>query len=478
MRNVVVFIAFILLSCVQAFSQEKWDLRKCVDYAVANNISVQQSEVQEKLSELIYAQSKDGRWPSANLQGSGGEQFGRSVDPTTNQFTTQAITFLNMGLQSGVTLFNFFSIKNTIAANKLTLAANKAQTNKVRNDISLNVAAAYLQALLSSEQERIAVIQVAQTMEQLGATRKRVDAGVLPELNAAELEAQLATDSASLIGAQSQFQLNLLTLKALLNLDAGYKFEIATPVAELIPVTPISELDPESVFAAAVQTQPLQLANELRFQAAKKNTAAARGQMYPSISAFGNLNSSYSSAFKTINVGAPTTVFEPSLLYVPVGGVNYPVYTPNFQYPGVKDANVFRQFDQNFRQSIGLGISVPIFNGNQARTQWKRAKLNEFNQRLQMQADSQTLKQDIYTAWQNATSALQTLNSRRKIVETAEKSYDLGNKRYEIGLLPTLDLIILQSNLQRARLDMASARYDYIFRLKVLEFYKGSGLRL
>lgn len=476
MRNLVLTIAIAWLYTAPALCQEKWDLRRCVDYAIANNISVQQSKVQERLSELIYLQSKDARWPTANIQGSGGEQFGRSVDPTTNQFTTQAISFVNMGLQSGVTLFNFFSIKNTIEANKLTVAANKAQTDKIRNDISLNVAASYLQAVLSFEKSSIAEVQVSQTKQQLFATRKRVDAGALPELNAAELESQLAVDSSALITAQSQYQLNLLSLKALLNLDAAVPFDIETPPAELIPVMPISELDPAVVFSAAVKTQPLQLANELRLKAAQKNTAAAKGQMYPSIGAFGNLNSSFSSAQKFINVGTPTIVYEPSLLYVPVNGTNVPVYTPNQKYPSVQDANVFRQFDRNFRQSFGLSLNVPIFNGNQARTQWQRAKMNEVNQSLQMQADTQTLKQDIYQAYQNAWSALQTFNSRKKVVETAEKSYDLGRKRYDIGLLPTLDLITLQTNLQRAKLDMASSQYDYIFRLKVLEFYKENGL--
>ncbi|MES2648749.1 MAG: TolC family protein [Bacteroidota bacterium] len=478
MRKVLLAITIGWLFTVPAFAQEKWDLRRCVDYAVANNISVQQSKVQERLSELIYLQSKDSRWPTANLQGNGGEQFGRSVDPTTNQFTTQAISFLNMGLQSGVTLFNFFSIKNTIEANKLTVAANKAQTDKVRGDISLNVSAGYLQALLSFEQAKIAEVQVAQTKEQLFATRKRVDAGSLPELNAAELEAQLSTDTATLITAQSQYQLNLLSLKALLNLDAAAPFDIVTPPAELIPVMPLTDLDPAIVFSEAVKTQPLQLANELRVKAAQKNTAVARGQMYPTLGAFGNLNSSYSSAQKTINVGTPEISYLPSSLYVPFNGTNFPVYTPSQKYPGVQDANVFRQFDRNFRQSFGVSLNVPIFNGHQARTQWQRAKLNEVNLGLQSLADSQTLKQDVYQAYQNATSALQTFNSRTKAVETAEKSYNLGKKRYDIGLLPTLDLITLQSNLQRAKLNVVSSQYDYIFRLKVLEFYKYNSIKL
>jgi outer membrane protein len=478
MRKLLLAIAIGWLLVLPAFSQEKWDLRRCVDYALANNISIQQTKVQERLNELIYLQSRDARWPTANLQGSGGDQFGRSVDPTTNQFTTQAITFLNLGLQSNVTLFNFFSQKYTIEANKLTTEAARAQTDKVRNDISLNVSAAYLQALLTNEQVSVAEVQVAQTLEQLNATRKRVDAGALPELSAAELEAQLATDSASLVTSQSQYQINLLSLKALLNLDASIPFDIAKPPVEQIPVEPISELEPGYVYDVAVKTQPLQRANELRMKAAAKVTAASRAQLYPSIGGFVGLNSSYSSAQKSIYLGTPTYTYEPSLLYVPINGVNTPVYSPVPKYTGVQDATVWRQFDRNFRQNVGLSLSVPIFNGNQTRTAYNRNKINQLSAVLQAKADSQTLKQDIYQAYQNAVNALQTFNSRRKSVETAQKSYDLGKKRYDIGLLPTLDLITLQSNLNRAKINVISSQYDFVFRMKILEFYKGLGIRL
>lgn len=461
-----------------SLGQDLWDLRRCVDFAMANNISIQQNQVQERLNKLVYQQSKDGRWPSANFQTSGGEQFGRSVDPTTNQFTTNAISFLSAGFQTGVTLFNFFSTRNTIEANRLTVEASQMQTDKLRNDISLNVAAAYLQALLAFEQARVAVVQVSQTENQLQFTRKRVDAGAIPELNAVELEAQLARDSASLVLAESQYQLNLLSLKALLNLDASLPFAIATPPVEMIPVEPLSDLEPNFVYNLAVRTQPLQKANDLRYQSAQKATAAARGQMYPSLSASGNLNSNYSSAQKQFFTGVPTIEFQPSALYVPVNGIDYPVFSPSAKYPGVQNANVFRQFERNFRQSVGLTVSVPLFNGHQARTNWQRAKLNESNLRLQMTADSQQLKQNIFQAYLNATSALQTFQSRQKSVETSRRAFDLGQKRYDIGLLPTMDLIILQGNWQRSQIDALSARFDYIFRLKILEFYKGNGIKL
>ncbi|WP_416439429.1 TolC family protein [Phnomibacter sp. MR] len=461
-----------------AAAQDKWDLRRCVEYAIANNISVKQTDVQARLNELVYQQSRDGRWPTLNFSTSLGEQFGRSIDPTTNQFTQNNITFSNMNIQTGVSLFNWFSQKNTIEANRLTMEASKVQTKKVQDDIALNVAAAYLQALLSSEQKRTAQVQAAQTMEQLVITRKRVDAGSVPELNAAELEAQLARDSATIITAESTYRLNLLQLKALLMLDAGTPFEITTPPIDQIPVPAIADLQPEIVYAAAVQLRPLQVANKLRLQAAEKNAAVAKASMYPTISAFGNIQSAYSSALSRLPKGNNVSAVVPTQSFVSVQGQSYFVNTPVSIPSSFVDANYFRQLDYNFRQSVGLSLQVPIFNGHQARTNYKRAIINQENIQLQMAADSLTLKQDIYTAYQNAINALATYNSRKKAYETAAYSYSLGQQRFEVGLLPVFELITLQNNVQRALIDQLTARFEYVFRTKILEFYRGSGISL
>ncbi|MCU0394417.1 MAG: TolC family protein [Chitinophagaceae bacterium] len=459
-------------------AQEKWDLRRCVEYAIANNISVKQNEIQERLNELVYRQSLDSRWPTLNFSTSLGEQFGRSIDPTTNLFTQNNITFSNLNLQSGVTLFNFFSIKNSINANRLTTEASRAQTKKIQDDIALNVAAAYLQALLSNEQKRTAEVQAAQTMEQLDVTRKRVDAGALPELNAAELEAQLARDSAAVIAAESTYRLNLLQLKALLNLDAGYPFDISTPNIESIPVVPLAELAPDQVYATAVLVRPQQQANQLRYEAAGKNAQAARASMYPTLAAFGNVQSAFSSALSQLPKGSNISTVIQTNSFVNVAGNQFFVNTPISRPESTVPANYWRQLDYNFRQGLGVSLQVPIFNGSQARTAYKRALVNQESVRLQMRADSLTLKQDIYTAYQNAVNALATYNSRSKAYRTAAYSYNLGKQRYDVGLLPVLELITLQNNMQRALIDQIIARYDFVFRTKILEFYRGTGMVL
>jgi outer membrane protein len=196
-RNLLFIItAFITVSfSQQLFAQntEKWDLQKCVEYAWKNNISVRQTDLQSRFSALTYEQNKAGKLPTLSFGSSVGYRLGRSENPTTGVLEDNNFLNLGMQLQSGVSIFNWFSQKNTIEASRLSWEADKEQTEKIKNDVALNIAVAYLQILLTKEQINIAKVQIAQTQAQLENTRKRVDAGALPELNAAELEAQLTT---------------------------------------------------------------------------------------------------------------------------------------------------------------------------------------------------------------------------------------------------------------------------------------------
>ena len=471
-------LIFCLFTFTTSFAQQKWDLRKCVEYAMENNISVRQADVQSRIAALTYEQSKLSQYPSVNLQNSAGYQFGRSIDPSTNQFTNDKILFANHSLNVNLDLFNWFSKKNTIAANRLQAAAYMEGVEKAKNDIALNVANAYLQLLLNSEQIKISDVQVKQSVEQADNIRKQVDAGALPELNLAEMEAQLANDSSTLITAQANYTLSVLQLKALLSIPADEPFDVEIPPVELIPVESLADLDPAAVYLQAKANLPQQKINKLNLQSAIKNVAAVKGDMYPSLSLFGGLDSRYSDAQKIrvksfvkdyVNIGTVT-----------VGGTPYLVSTlePQTIPTGFSKNTYFRQLNDNFSQSAGLGLNIPIFNGGTARTNWKKAKLNVTTVELQNEQDALTLKQDIYQAHANAIAAVQKFNASSKSVETSQKAYDFAKKRFDVGLLNTIDLITNQNNLFRAKINKASAQADYVFKMKLLEFYKGQGLKL
>lgn len=479
-------ILFITLIPFVSTAQEAdvWDLRRCVQYAMDNAISVRQSQIDAKASEITLRQTELQRLPTLAGNLNHGFSFGRTLDRTTNVFVSRSAMFEQISLQSNALLFNFGSQSKILEANRIGAEAARANVDKARNDIGLSVANQYLRALLSKEQVELSKVVLLQTTEQLQNTRKLVNAGSLPELNAAELEATVARDSATMIQTVAQYRLDLLSLKALLNLPADVPFEIEAPPVDRIPVDNILEQDPAEIFGLAMTNQPQIRANSLREQSAQKLLEARRKQLYPSINAFAQVNTNFNQFFKKVGGYNPTGE-APTGSYVkpPSGGI-LPVYSPtgNIVYENKTFGELWsgygQQLKDQFGQALGFNINIPIFNGWQAKANIERAKLDVQRSRLAIEQDSLRLKQDIYTAYESARGAYQTYQAREKAVRTAERSFELAGKRYEIGVMQTIEWLTIQNNLTRARIDRLVSQYDYVFRMKVLEFYKGRGLRL
>jgi len=470
-----------MLACIFSSAQDKWDLRRCVYYAIENNISVKQADIQSRIASLSVKLQRAGLYPNLNFSSSAGYNFGRSINPATNEFQNDQVLFNTYQLQSNVTLFNWFSQRHAIEASKLDKQAADAAVDKARDDIALNVAVAYLQTLLAHEQIEISNVQIQQTLSQLDLVQKRVNRGALPELNLIEVQAQLARDTATYITAKSTFQQNLIQLKALLSLDMAASFDIETPDVSSIPVEPLTGLQPAYVYEMALKNLPQQRANQLRYQAALKNIQFAKASMYPTLSAFAGVGSSYSPRYpdqsKTIVTQLPG--FDTLNFVVQSSpGVYQPVLAPNLK-ASVPFATFGKQvFDVTLGQRVGINLSVPIFNNRQLRTNWERSKLDAESIQLQTRQDNLALQADIYNAYTNAVNAQQRYLAAQKAVEASQKALDFSQKRYDAGLLSVFELITNQNNLTRAKLDVATAQYEHVFRMKLLEFYKGQGLKL
>jgi outer membrane protein len=443
-----------------------------------NNIAVKQAEIQTRISQLVLKQSKLSQYPSLSYGLTGSYSSGRNQDPTTFNLITKGYLASSMSLQSGVELFNWYSKRNTIAANDLDVQAAAAGVEKQKNDIALVVANSYLQILLAKAQLRIAEVQLQLSQARLINVRKLVNAGSLPELNAAEIEAQVATDSANVIGAKGNVQQNYLFLKAYMNIDATKPLEIEEPSIGQIPVENIADLQPEIVYARAIKNFPQQRVNQLKFLSAQKTAEAAKGAMMPTISMYGSLGSRYTNQAQNIS---GVTYYTPTTAIgkVSVNGISYDVLpaqaVPSYSF---SKPSVFNQFGDNFNQSIGLSINVPIFNGATLRTNYERSKINIESVQLQRDQDDQKLKQDIYQAYNAAVVAREKFNASAKSVETAQRSFDFASKRYNIGFLTTIELVTIQNNLYTAKLQYALNQFDFVFKMKVLEYYKGEGLKL
>lgn len=478
--KIKLLILFILL-CTFGYSQKKWTLLECVHYAMENNISVRQSALQADIAALTYKESRLSQIPTANISNSEGLRYGKSQNPSTGILENQNYFSIGLNLQSSVQIFNWYSKKNTILANQWSAQAARAATDKLKNDIALTVANSYLQILLAREQEKIADVQLKQSRAQLDLVYKQVAAGAMAEFNATELESQLANDTANLISATGNVSQAKYVLKSYMNIDAGDSFDIEEPPMDQIPVMPIGDLQPENVYASALANQPQQKMNEYNLKAAEKNSLAAKGMLYPTISAFGNLGSNYG-YFRTPKFEQIFSGYAPSGLVVSdnTGGyidVQKPMFT-NGGKNGYITSDPFRtQFSNNFGQSIGINVSIPLFNGWQAKANYQRTKIDIKNLQYQQDLDNKTLKQNIYQAYNAAFVAMEKLSSSERAVAAAQKTYDYTLKRYQAGMLETLELITNENSLFTAKLQYALNQFDYVFKMKVLEYYKGGGIK-
>ena len=483
MRIIFPLLFLFSVSNISVKAQEKWNLKTCIEYAITNNLSVKQSDIQTKLTALTYQQSRYGQLPSANFGFNTAFNSGNNQDPTTFSKVTENYLSAGMQLQSSADIFNFFSKRATIVANYWELMAAQANVNKLKSDIALSTANAYLQVLLAKEQERIAVVQIQQTQFQLDNTRKLVEAGSLPELNVLQLVAQLAIDSGNYISANGNAQQAVLNLKSLMNIDVSASFEIETPPVESIPTETTADLQPDYVYQQALVNQPQQIYNEFKLKAALKSRDAARAGMLPTLSAFGNFSSNYLSFSKRPYYSKILSGYQSTGLLADAGnGIYYdvqsPVYT-NGNISGYVKPNAFgTQLSDNLRKSLGISISVPLFNGLSSKSNFERSKLNIRMVELQKQNDNNKLKQDIYQAYNAAIVSLQKFNASKKSVEANEITFQFAGKRFEIGALSMFDWITAQNNLLRAKLEYTINQFDYVFKMKVLEFYKGAGLKL
>jgi outer membrane protein len=486
MRYILSLLMISLSVGVIAQEPEKWDLKTCVEYAVQHNISVQQADVQSRLAKLQADLAKNSQLPSLSGSSGMGLRLGRSIDPTTNGFTNTQFLYNNFGLNGGVQIFNAGKLRNSANATDYSWQASLADMQNAANDISLNVATFYLQILSAIEQTEIAKIQISQTKEQLIATKKRVDVGLLPEINLLELETQLANDSSNFISAISNVEQSKLSLKALLNLDAAKPFDVVVQPVEQIKLQNFADLQPEYVFSVASQNLPNVKAANFRVKAAEKNVKASKANFYPTLSFGYSLSSNFSNQFKYISGYEFSGYSTPTALspYVTVNNSKYYVQSPVFtSTSGTRNwGNIWNgwgnQVNNNFGQSLGFQLNIPIFNAGQSKISYQQAKLNFRSASLQEENTQRKLKQDIFSAYTNAVVALNKLNATQKAMTSAEKAYSFATKRYELGLLGTIELLNNQNNFLKAKVNFKSAQYEYVFRIKLLEFYKGENLSL
>ncbi len=480
----LIFFASSFLTSLTSYSQTQlsganstpdYSLQECINYALEHNISLRQSELAIENSLVQLNQAKGNILPTLNGQYSLNSNFGRNVDPFSNNIVTQAIGTNSLGVGASMLLYNGYRLKNTVERSNLDLEAAKMDLQAQRNNISLQVAVAYLNVLSAQDMIEVSQKNLEVTRLQLSRTSKLVEAGSLPETNMFNLNAQLANDELNLVNTQNQYQGALLTLKQAMNLTDSRPFAVSRIDVPDPGVQPYPE-NAETVYEAAMNYLPEIKASEIREQMAEKNIQIANSVGIPSVRANLNWGSAYSSAAKNlVQDGFNTTTVTATTVF---DGQTVP-FTVDFQEPAFNRENIpyFSQLGNNQNVNAGISIQIPIFNGYNKKYQVQAAKIQQLQTELNTENTKLGIRQSIDQAYINMLNGAKSYSANLVQVDALEKAFAAAESSYSAGASNFVDYNLAKTNLDRALATLIQAKYDYIFRMKILDFYQNKPLQ-
>jgi outer membrane protein len=480
MRIFKLFIVYLipLVSYTQNKSVLKLDLQQCIEIALENNLQLKRSLLNYEIQKVGHIQSKLQQTPSLNIFSNYGNNWGRSVDPTTNTFLSTTSNFSGIGASSNITLFSGFSVRNSIKQSKSLLEKSVFDLENTKNNVMLSVVSQYLSIMLVMDRLENARYQYQSTREQLSRTIKLVEAGSIAVTNKLNLEAQLAGDELAVIQQENGYRLSILQLKQILLLENNADISIERPVVELNPST-VVDSNPNEIYDVAISLLPEIKSAEKSAESSLYNLKISKGGRYPTISASSSFNSNYSSYanrqrdFYDGFSMQPTTIGY--LTSNPLETVSSMSLVPNV-VGSDKDFTVFEQWKDYLSKSLSFSISIPIFNRYTTSGNIKRAKLNKELSDINLIEAKNQVRQTIETSYNDALAASKSYSATVKQVRALEESFRIIQSQYDLGSINFTEYQISNNNLVRAKNDMLSSKYDYIFKLKVLDFYQGKEL--
>jgi outer membrane protein len=462
-------LMLVLPVATQAQDKALWSLEKCINYALKNSLSVQQSDLAVLQAALTKKQAFWAQTPSLNGNFSHGINFGRSIDPTSYSFINQINQSSSVSLNLSQPIFRGLQIRNTINQSKVDLEAAQKDVDKAKNDVALSVAQVYLSILLAKESEQVLIEQAKVTKAQYNQTIKMIAAGVLAQNSKYDLEAQMARDEENIVIAHNSVDLALVNLKVLMNIDVAEQLDII-PIKELIIPEALSLASLDEVYEDALKNQPDVAASRLRERSAEFGVKIAKGALWPTVSLFGGLNTNFSSAARMFNVGT----FQDTLNGIQTNS-NDPVevYRQNFYTQQGDVIPYLAQLGGNVYANIGVNVSFPIFNGLRTRIGIQRSELGVQIAELATQQIKNTLKSNIERSITDILAAEKRLNAAKKTLIATELSVGNTRKRFDLGVVNSFELTSVQNTLVSVVSNVLQAKYDYLFKLKILDYYRG-----
>ena len=431
--------ALLLVFTVTASAQQPWTLRQCIDYALEHNIQVKQQDVSRMQRELDVNTAKNSRLPDLSASASENFSFGRGLT-AQNTYTNTNTSSTSFGLNTSVPLFTGYRIPRTLELQKLNLEAATADLEKAKNDISMQVAQAYVQILYNMELCDVAKRQISIDSMHVHRLTEMMRNGKASGTEVAQQEAALAQSRLTATQADNDYRLSLLTLSQLLELPSPESFTISRDVAvpEILPSMDL--ISPDAIYQEALMIKPEIQAEQYRLEGTLKSIDIAKSSKLPNLSLQAGLGSNY---YKTS--GYPSDGF-------------------------------FKQLNNNFSQYIGLSLSVPIFNRYETRNNIKSAQLNRYNQQLQLDNVKKGLYKEIQQAYYNAVAAQAKYESSAEAKRSQEEAFRLMSAKYEYGKANITEFNEAKNNLMKAESDLVRAKYEYLYQRALTDFYRGREL--
>lgn len=469
-------------SCMLAFyfpsKAQSWTLDSCIAFAFQNNLAIQLSEENVALTSLNETNAIGAMLPSLNAQGGHGYNWGQRIDPFTNQFASSRIQSNNFGIATSMNLFNGLRQVNTLKQAGLNTETAKWNYEKMRNDIALNVASAYLAVIINKEFMEIARRTLDGTDRQVKRMEKIVTAGQLAVSNLNDMQAQLASDNATFVSSENNFKLSKLSLIQLLQLDARQleQFTIVKPALDEVEQYTLLGNPDVAVQAALSNFPEIKSATTTVASAALGRKIAASGY-YPSLNANFSYGTGYSGAAQVVT-GNPDTLAFPIGTVLGTGELVTSIPQLFYNTDDYRTKAFNNQLQDNVNRSLFFTLNIPLFNGFSNHTGVKRAEINFRQAELQLEQTKQTITQSVYQAYNDAQAALANYYAFKTSVSASEKSFAWAQLRYEQGISNITEYADARMRMEIAQANLARSKYDYIFKLKVLDFYQGKPITL
>ncbi|MGL2965727.1 TolC family protein [Flavobacterium sp. XGLA_31] len=469
-KKAVLLFSVLLFAATASAQVKKWTIQECVEYALKNNISIKQSELDLQATGIDKKLAIGNFLPSLNGGASHSWNIGLNQNITTGLLENQTIQYTSASLNSDITIYNGLQNQNRLRRAKLAQLGAQYQLTKMQDDISLYVANAYLDILFNKENLKVQKNQQDNDEKQLSKTQELVDAGSVPRGDLLDMKATVAADKQKVVAAENSLLISRLSLAQLLKLDDFANFDIADVDMEAKP-SPVMAETPEAIVAKANEVRVEIKIARSNLDLAAKDIAITKGALQPRLTGFYSFSTRASYSDRVSGYALSTT--NPTAVIGQVEGTGQNVIQPNYLPIFSKAAPVFEQFSDNKGHNFGLQLTVPIFNGFTARGNVARSKVNYEKSKNAFEQAKLDLETNVYKAITDAKGALNTYEASLATAEARQEAFNYAKEKYAVGMMNAFDFNQSQTLYTNAQSDAIRAKYDYIFKMKVVELYFG-----